>query len=83
MRTLALLLLTAALAWGQAPAPAGAPAVATAPASVEALVDAALAFAKKEAEASGGTYRFKVVQPPHLPPLPRFNPLSRRMKQNQ
>ncbi len=61
------LLLTAALAWGQAPAPAPADPQG---ASVVQLVDTALAYAKKEAEATGGTYRFKVVQPPHLPPLP-------------
>jgi flagella basal body P-ring formation protein FlgA len=65
VRTLALLLLTAALALGQAPAPAGA----TAPASVEALVDAALVFAKKTAAETGGSYRFQLVQPPRLPLL--------------
>lgn len=62
-----ILLLAAALARGQAPAP---PAPAPALASVEALVDVALAFAKKEAAASGGACRFQLVQPPRLPLLP-------------
>jgi len=67
MRVLSLL-LTAALAWGQVPVPAGAPVAA--PASVEKLVDVALAFAKKSAADSGGSYRFQLVQPPRLPLLP-------------
>ncbi len=69
MRVLSLL-LTAALAWGQAPAPAAAAAPTPAPASVEQLVDTALAFAKKTAADAGGTYRFHLVQPPRLPLLP-------------
>ena len=59
MRVL-ILFLTAALAWGQAPL--GVP--------VERLVDTALAFARQEAAATGGTYRFSLVQPPRLPALP-------------
>lgn len=66
MRVLALLLATA-LAWGQSPPPAPAPA---SDPSVTALQACALAFAKKTAATLGGTYRFKVDQPPRLPVLP-------------
>jgi len=75
MRALSLF-LTAALAWGQTPSPAKpqAPAKpkvqAAAETPVEQMVDTALAFAQKEAEAAGGTHRFKVAQPPQLPLLP-------------
>lgn len=58
--------LLSALAWGQAPPPAPVPDGA----AVVQLMDTALAFAKKQAAETGGTYRFKVVQPPHLPPVP-------------
>lgn len=62
-----ILLLAAALVRAQAPAPA---APAAAPTSVEALVDVALAFAKKTAVETGGSYRFELSQPPRLPLLP-------------
>lgn len=71
MRALPLFLM-AALAWGHVPGPKPPPAAGSAVAEtpVERLVDTALAFAQKTAETVGGTYRFKVVQPPRLPMLP-------------
>ena len=69
MRALPFFMMVA-LAWGQASAlvPVKPPVSPEAP--VERLMDTALTFAQKEAEVTGGTYRFKVAQPPHMPLLP-------------
>ncbi len=67
MRALPLLLLSAILAWGQAPPAQPEP---SASASLEQLEETGLAFAQKSASALGGTYHFKVAQAPRLPALP-------------
>lgn len=53
------------------------PLVASAPSTpVERLADAALAFAQAEAQKLGGTYRFKLAQPPRVPPPARPGVIS-------